>query len=188
MAAADGTLHLGAGVTLATLAADARIRARVAGAGRCRAGRRRPRPPQRRHAGRQPVPGHALHVLQPERMVAAGQCLLPQARRRHLPRGAAGRRAATPPSAATWHRCCWRWAAASRCSRRAATRTLALQDLYRDDGAAHLTREADELLTAVHIDAAAASQRSAYRKARSRGAMDFPLAAVAVSLAWSTAG
>jgi len=63
------------------------------------------------------------------------------------------------------------------------SRTLPLQALYRDDGAAHLTREADELLTAVHVDAPAAGQRSACRKARSRGAMDFPLAAVAVSLA-----
>lgn len=63
------------------------------------------------------------------------------------------------------------------------SRTLALQDLYRDDGAAHLTRDADELLTVVQVDAPAAGQRSACRKARSRGAMDFPLAAVAVSLA-----
>lgn len=63
------------------------------------------------------------------------------------------------------------------------SRTLPLQALYRDDGAAHLTREADELLTAVHIEPPVAGQRSATRKARARGAMDFPLAAVAVSLA-----
>ena len=61
---------LGAGVTLARLAADARIAQRLHGARRSRARRRRPRPPQRGHARRQPVPGHALRVLQPERMVA----------------------------------------------------------------------------------------------------------------------
>ncbi len=64
-------------------------------------------------------------------------------------------------------------------------RCLPLASLYRDDGAAHLTHRPDELLTAVHIDAPVAGQRSAYRKARERGAMDFPLAAVAVSMALS---
>ncbi len=63
------------------------------------------------------------------------------------------------------------------------SRTLSLQALYRDDGAAHLTREADELLTSVQVEPPRPGQRSAYRKARSRGAMDFALAAVAVSLA-----
>lgn len=63
------------------------------------------------------------------------------------------------------------------------TRTLPLDRLYRDDGAAHLTLAPGELLTAVHVDAPAPGQRSACRKARTRGAMDFPLAAVAVSLA-----
>ena len=61
-------------------------------------------------------------------------------------------------------------------------RWLALADLYRDDGAAHLTLEADEVLTRVRTPAAPAGQSCAYRKARVRGAMDFPLAGVAVAL------
>jgi len=62
------------------------------------------------------------------------------------------------------------------------TRRIALAELYRDDGAAHLTLARDEVLTAVRIPAAPAGQRSGYRKARTRAAMDFPLAGVACTL------
>ncbi len=61
-------------------------------------------------------------------------------------------------------------------------RRLPLADLYQDDGAAHLMLEPGELLTRVLVPAPAQGQRCAYRKARVRGAMDFPLAAVAVTL------
>jgi 4-hydroxybenzoyl-CoA reductase subunit beta len=60
------------------------------------------------------------------------------------------------------------------------TRSLPLAQLYRDDGAAHLTLERDELLVRVHVPALAGA--CAYRKARVRGSIDFPLAAVAVAL------
>ena len=60
------------------------------------------------------------------------------------------------------------------------TRRLALAELYRDDGADPLTLRPGELLTRVHV--AAAPKRSGYRKARVRGAMDFPLAGVACAL------
>ncbi len=46
--------------------------------------------------------------------------------------------AATPPSAATWRRRCWRSTPRSNWSARG-TRRLPLAELYRDDGAAHLT-------------------------------------------------
>ena len=62
------------------------------------------------------------------------------------------------------------------------TRRLPLTDLYQDDGAAHLMLEPGELLTRVLVPAPAPGQRCAYCKARVRGAMDFPLAAVAVAL------
>jgi 4-hydroxybenzoyl-CoA reductase subunit beta len=62
------------------------------------------------------------------------------------------------------------------------TRRMPLADLYRDDGAAHLTLARDELLTAVHLPPAGSALRSGYRKARTRGAMDFPLAGVACAL------
>jgi len=61
-------------------------------------------------------------------------------------------------------------------------RRLALADCYRDDGAAHLTLERDEVLTKVQVPAATAGWVSGYRKARVRGAMDFPLAGVACAL------
>jgi 4-hydroxybenzoyl-CoA reductase subunit beta len=61
-------------------------------------------------------------------------------------------------------------------------RWLPLQGLYRDDGAAHLTLEHGELLARVRVPAAPPGLRCGYRKARVRGSMDFPLAAVAVAL------
>ena len=62
-------------------------------------------------------------------------------------------------------------------------RNLPLNDLYRDDGAAHLTLQPDELMVRVRVPAAAPGLACGYRKARVRGAMDFPLAAVAIALA-----
>lgn len=57
-----------------------------------------------------------------------------------------------------------------------------LAELYRDDGAAHLTLEPGELIAAVHVRAGQAGRVSAFRKVSARGAMDFPLASVAVVL------
>jgi len=58
-------------------------------------------------------------------------------------------------------------------------RRIPLARLYRDDGAAHLALERAELLVAVHIPPLRATTRAGYRKARARGAVDFPLAGVA---------
>ncbi len=57
-----------------------------------------------------------------------------------------------------------------------------LAELYREDGAAHLTLAPRELVAAVHLPAGKPGQRSAFRKMRTRGTMDFPLASVAVVL------
>jgi 4-hydroxybenzoyl-CoA reductase subunit beta len=62
------------------------------------------------------------------------------------------------------------------------TRRLALAELYRDDGAAHLQLAPGELLQWVHVPPAVPASVSGYRKARVRGAMDFPLAGVACQL------
>jgi 4-hydroxybenzoyl-CoA reductase subunit beta len=59
------------------------------------------------------------------------------------------------------------------------TRRLQLADLYREDGAAHLALEPGEILAAVHVPAQPPGTRAGYRKARARGALDFPLAGVA---------
>ncbi len=60
-------------------------------------------------------------------------------------------------------------------------RRIPLADLYVEDGRAHLTLGRDELLIAVQLPAN--PPPSTYAKIRARGAIDFPLAGVAVSLA-----
>ena len=62
------------------------------------------------------------------------------------------------------------------------TRRLPLAELYRDDGRAHLTLAPGELLARIHVPAPRPTCASGYRKARVRGAMDFPLAGVACAL------
>lgn len=62
------------------------------------------------------------------------------------------------------------------------TRRLALEQCYRDDGAAHLAVERDEVLVRVHVPTPEPGSISGYLKARVRAAMDFPLAGVAIAL------
>ena len=61
------------------------------------------------------------------------------------------------------------------------SRRVAIADFYRDDGMAWLTLAADELLTGVHIPLCD-GWTTAYEKVRVRGAIDFPLAGIAVAL------
>lgn len=58
-------------------------------------------------------------------------------------------------------------------------RNLPLNDFYVDDGAMPLTLLPGELVTGVRIPAQPEGMRCGYRKARVRGATDFPLAGVA---------
>jgi 4-hydroxybenzoyl-CoA reductase subunit beta len=58
-------------------------------------------------------------------------------------------------------------------------RRIALDDFYREDGADHLLLGATEIVTGVHL--APSTATSAYAKVRIRGAIDFPLAGVAVA-------
>jgi 4-hydroxybenzoyl-CoA reductase subunit beta len=60
-------------------------------------------------------------------------------------------------------------------------RRVKLADFYREDGRAHLALEANEILVRVHLPSD--PPPSSYAKARVRGAIDFPLAGVAVALA-----
>ena len=60
-------------------------------------------------------------------------------------------------------------------------RRIPLSELYVEDGRAHLALEPGEIVVAVHLPANAPA--SIYMKVRQRGAVDFPLAGVAVALA-----
>jgi 4-hydroxybenzoyl-CoA reductase subunit beta len=62
-------------------------------------------------------------------------------------------------------------------------RWLPLRNLYRDDGAKGLTLAPGEIVATVRLPKA--ELRSGYAKARSRGAIDFALAGVAIALALS---
>src|SRR5579862_3233098 len=63
----------------------------------------------------------------------------------------------------------------------AGRRSMPLADLYAEDGRAHLRLGVDEFVVAVHLPPDPPT--SNYAKARVRGAIDFPLAGVAVALA-----
>ena len=60
------------------------------------------------------------------------------------------------------------------------TRKIALSDLYRNDGIHYLTRQPNEILTAVHVPRLD-GWRSTYWKLRRRGAFDFPVLSVAAA-------
>lgn len=60
------------------------------------------------------------------------------------------------------------------------SRTVAVEDLYQNDGMRYLTRKPDEILTAVTVPDQA-GWRSTYWKLRRRGSFDFPVASAAVA-------
>jgi 4-hydroxybenzoyl-CoA reductase subunit beta len=60
-------------------------------------------------------------------------------------------------------------------------RTIALDELFRDDGIEYLTKRPDEILTAVHLPPHE-GWRSTYLKCRRRGAFDFPVLSVGAAL------
>ncbi len=66
-------------------------------------------------------------------------------------------------------------------------RRMPLTDLYRNDGADHLTLAPGEILSAVIVPWRQ-SLRAGYEKVRIRAAIDFPLAGVAVAAEGSAAG
>lgn len=62
-------------------------------------------------------------------------------------------------------------------------RTRPLAGLFTDDGANPIALQPGEIVAAVHLPTPAPGSRSGYAKARARGAIDFPLAGVALALA-----
>jgi 4-hydroxybenzoyl-CoA reductase subunit beta len=62
-------------------------------------------------------------------------------------------------------------------------RRLPAAELYRDDGIDYLTKQPEDVLTAVHLPPATRTT-TAYHKLRRRGSFDFPVLGVAVVLHW----
>ena len=114
-------------------------------------------PAQHGHDRRQPVPRHALQLLRPELRVAEGDRLLHEEGRRRP----AGWRPSSPKCLAVSSTDTAPDAVRARRvgdARRArdGERAVAVADLYRNDGIHYLTRQPDELLTAVHLPGATA--------------------------------
>jgi 4-hydroxybenzoyl-CoA reductase subunit beta len=61
------------------------------------------------------------------------------------------------------------------------TRRIGLSELYRNDGIHYLTRQPNEILTAIHVPRLD-GWRSTYWKLRRRGSFDFPVLSVAAAL------
>ena len=66
-------------------------------------------------------------------------------------------------------------------------RDVALEAFYRDDGMDHLAKRPDEILSAIDVPDATA-WRSTYWKLRRRGAIDFPVLGVAAAVKANSAG
>ncbi len=66
-------------------------------------------------------------------------------------------------------------------------RIVALEELYRDDGAKYLARRPDEILAEVILPTSAEG-RSTYWKLRRRGAYDFPILSVAAAVETDSGG
>lgn len=68
---------------------------------------------------------------------------------------------------------------------RAGERDVALEDLYLDDGIAHLAVRRDEILTSIRVPR---GWRSTYWKLRRRGSIDFPVLGVGAALRFTDDG
>ncbi|HET8748128.1 MAG TPA: 4-hydroxybenzoyl-CoA reductase subunit beta [Ramlibacter sp.] len=179
--AADGSLAIGAGITLATLAADplvARILPALAEAARAVAANT--------HRAVATVGGN---LCQDTRCVfynqsewwrsTNGYCLKRNGTRCHVaPQGERCHAAFCSDLAPVLLVA----GAEVLLQGAAGTRTLPLAQLYRDDGAAHLTLQPGEVLVRVHVPPRPAGERIGFAKTRVRGGVDFPLAAAAVAL------
>jgi 4-hydroxybenzoyl-CoA reductase subunit beta len=74
----------------------------------------------------------------------------------------------------------WSLGASVRVAGPGGERTLAMPELYRDDGIAYLAKRPDEIVTDVVLPPAE-GWRSVYLKLRRRGSFDFPVLGVAVA-------
>jgi 4-hydroxybenzoyl-CoA reductase subunit beta len=135
-------------------------------------------PAQHGHARRQPLPRHALQLLQPDLRVAQGDRLLPEEGRQDLLGGDASKRCVAVSSTDT---------APALIALNASVllksssneREVKVEDLYRNDGIEYLSRRPEEILTEVNVPA---GWTSTYWKLRRRGSFDFPILGVAAAV------
>ncbi|HWI84472.1 4-hydroxybenzoyl-CoA reductase subunit beta [Ramlibacter sp.] len=179
--AADGAVLLGAGVTLATIAGDPALAAQLPALAQAAAGAAAPT-----HRSAATLGGNlcqdtrCIFYNQSEWWRASnGYCLKRSGDTCHVaPQGARCHAAFSGDLAPVL----LALGAQVQLQSAAGTRWLPLADLYRDDGAAHLTLERHEVLARVRVPAPPPGLRSGYRKARVRQAIDFPLAGVALAV------
>lgn len=177
----DGELRLGAGVTLARLATDAVIQRRVPALAAAAA---TVAAPTHRSAatlgGNLCLDTRCVFYNQPETWRSSvGYCLKYRGEICHVaPRGKHCHAAYSGDLAPVL----LVLGAGVEIAGPAGVRRVPLGALYRDDGARHLTLARGEFLPAVLVPIPGPATRVAYRKARVRGAIDFPLAGVAVAL------
>ena len=67
-------------------------------------------------------------------------------------------------------------------------RTIPIEELYANDGMTYLTKQRDEVLTAVRLPPEVSGQRSTYWKLRRRGSFDFPVLGVAAMVRTGRSG
>jgi 4-hydroxybenzoyl-CoA reductase subunit beta len=178
---ADGLLRIGAGATLAQLAAHPRIRAAYAALAQAAAA---VAGPALRSAatvgGNLCLDTRCVFYNQSEWWRAAsGFCLKHGGDRCHVaPQGKVCRAAYSGDLAPAL----LALGAEVEIAGAGGTRRTPLAALYADDGAAHLELAPGEILVAVHLAVPVPGLRTGYRKNRARGAIDFPLAGVAAAL------
>jgi 4-hydroxybenzoyl-CoA reductase subunit beta len=68
------------------------------------------------------------------------------------------------------------------------TRRIPVAALFRDDGIAHLAKDDDEILAAIHVPPNDGRTRAVYLKLRRRGSFDFPVLGVAAMARLSSSG
>jgi 4-hydroxybenzoyl-CoA reductase subunit beta len=184
---ADGSLTIGAGVSLDRVAHDPRILARYPALARAAS---RVASPQIRHMG---TLGGNLCLDTRCRYFnqtafwrgALGGCLKKEGEVCHVvPQGkrcVAAFSADTPGPLITYD------ATLDLVSVRG-SQTLPVAKFFGGDGLKNQVRASDEVLTRVHLPAPAAGLRSAYEKVRAREAIDFPLLSVAAAVVLDEGG
>ena len=138
--------------------------------------------PKHGNRRRQPAARHPLQLLQPDLRVAEGDRLLHEEGRGDL-LGGAVEPALLGGAVATWRRSWWRSARSTCWYGPGGERVVPAGRFYHNDGINYLTKQPDEILTAVRLPAPDGWD-AVYHKLRRRGSFDFPVLGVATWVKW----